>query len=91
MLLGAQPPARGRRHGEPAGQVEGTQVPATVQAVLAGRIDRLPLEEKQILQSAAVIGKDVPLPLLQPITELSYEELGRGLAHLQAVELKKLG
>ena len=46
-------------------------MPATVQAVLAGRIDRLPLEEKQILESAAVIGKDVPLPLFQTITELS--------------------
>ena len=50
------------------------------------RIDRLPLEEKQLLQSAAVIGKDVPFPLLQAITELSDEELGRGLAHLQAAE-----
>jgi len=66
--------------------VESTQVPATVQAVLAVRIDRLPLEEKQLLQSAAVIGKDVPFPLLQAITELSDEELGRGLAHLQAAE-----
>jgi predicted ATPase len=32
------------------------QVPATVQAVLAARIDRLPPEEKQLLQTAAVIG-----------------------------------
>jgi class 3 adenylate cyclase/tetratricopeptide (TPR) repeat protein len=69
-----------------AKKVESTQVPATVQAVLAVRIDRLPLEEKQLLQSAAVIGKDVPFPLLQAITELSDEELGRGLAHLQAAE-----
>ena len=36
------------------------QVPATVQAVLAARIDRLPPEEKRLLQTAAVIGKDVP-------------------------------
>ena len=43
-----------------AKSVESTQVPATVQAVLAARIDRLPPEEKQLLQSAAVIGKDVP-------------------------------
>ena len=66
--------------------VESTQVPATVQAVLAMRIDRLPVEEKQILQSAAVIGKDVSFPLLQAITELSDEELGRSLAYLQAAE-----
>jgi len=67
-------------------KVKSTQVPATVQAVLAARIDRLPLEEKQLLQSAAVIGKDVPFSLLQAITELSDEELRRGLTHLQAAE-----
>jgi tetratricopeptide (TPR) repeat protein len=66
--------------------VESTQVPATVQAVLAARIDRLPPEEKQLLQSASVIGKDVPFSLLQAITELSEEELRRGLTHLQAAE-----
>jgi class 3 adenylate cyclase/tetratricopeptide (TPR) repeat protein len=67
-------------------RVESTQVPATVQAMLAARIDRLPPEEKQLLQSAAVIGKDVPFSLLQAITELSDEELRRGLTHLQAAE-----
>ena len=46
------------------------QVPATVQAVLAARIDRLPPEEKQLLQTAAVIGTEVSLPLLQAIAEL---------------------
>ena len=40
-------------------------MPATVQAVLAARIDRLPPEEKRLLQTAAVIGKDVPFALLQ--------------------------
>jgi class 3 adenylate cyclase/tetratricopeptide (TPR) repeat protein len=75
---------RGNYHLEK--KVESTQVPATVQAVLAARIDRLPLEEKQLLQSAAVIGKDVPFSLLQAITDLSDEELRRGLTHLQAAE-----
>ena len=45
------------------------QVPATVQAVLAARIDRLPSEAKHLLQTAAVIGIAVPLPLLQAIAE----------------------
>lgn len=40
------------------------QVPSTVQAVLAARIDRLPPEEKQLLQTAAVIGTELPLALL---------------------------
>jgi class 3 adenylate cyclase/tetratricopeptide (TPR) repeat protein len=62
------------------------QVPATVQAVLAARIDRLPLEEKDLLQTAAVIGKDVPCTLLQPIAELPEAALHRGLVHLQAAE-----
>src|SRR5262245_58132332 len=75
---------RGNDHLEK--KVESTQVPATVQAVLAARIDRLPLEEKQLLQSAAVIGKDILFSLLQAITELSDEELRRGLTHLQAAE-----
>ena len=62
------------------------QVPATVQAVLAARIDRLPPEEKRLLQTAAVIGTEVPLPLLQAIADLPEAALHRGLAHLQAAE-----
>jgi tetratricopeptide (TPR) repeat protein len=62
------------------------QVPATVQAVLAARIDRLPPQEKHLLQTAAVIGTEVPLPLLQAMAELSEDAVQRGLAHLQAAE-----
>jgi len=62
------------------------QVPATVQAVLAARIDRLPPETKRLLQTAAVIGTEVPVPLLQAIAELSEDALQRGLVHLQAAE-----
>jgi tetratricopeptide (TPR) repeat protein len=57
-----------------------------VQAVLAARIDRLLPEEKRLLQTAAVIGTEVPLPLLQAIAELPEATLHRGLAHLQAAE-----
>jgi class 3 adenylate cyclase/tetratricopeptide (TPR) repeat protein len=66
--------------------VSDIQVPATVQAVLAARIDRLPPEEKRLLQTAAVLGMEVPLPLLQAIAELPEETLHRGLTHLQAAE-----
>jgi tetratricopeptide (TPR) repeat protein len=62
------------------------QIPATVQAVLAARIDRLPPEEKRLLQTAAVIGTEVPLPLLQAIAEVPEDAVQRGLAHLQAAE-----
>jgi tetratricopeptide (TPR) repeat protein len=66
--------------------VASLQVPATVQAVLAARIDRLPPADKRLLQTAAVIGTEVPLPLLQVIAELPEVALNGGLAHLQAAE-----
>ena len=61
-------------------------VPDTVQAVLAARIDRLPHAEKRLLQTAAVIGKDVAFPLLQAIAGLPEEELQRRLVSLQDAE-----
>jgi class 3 adenylate cyclase len=64
----------------------GIQVPATVQAILSARIDRLPPEEKRLLQAAAVIGVDVPFSLLEAIAEQPDEDLQRGLAHLQSAE-----
>jgi transcriptional regulator with AAA-type ATPase domain/tetratricopeptide (TPR) repeat protein len=66
--------------------VRAIDVPATVKAVLAARIDRLPPEEKRLLHTAAVIGKDTPYALLQAIAELPEDALGVGLTHLQAAE-----
>jgi class 3 adenylate cyclase/tetratricopeptide (TPR) repeat protein len=66
--------------------VQAIQVPPTVQAMLAARIDRLNQEEKRLLQVASVVGKDVPFALLQAIAELPDEALRRGLDHLQAAE-----
>jgi class 3 adenylate cyclase len=66
--------------------VQAIQVPVTVQAVLAARIDRLALEDKRLLQVASVVGKHVPLALLQAIADLPEEALRRGLDHLQAAE-----
>jgi tetratricopeptide (TPR) repeat protein len=75
---------RGRyRLGKPMAAI---QVPSTVQAVLAARIDRLSLEDKRLLQSASVIGKDVPFVLLQAIAEAGPDELHTSLRSLQAVE-----
>jgi class 3 adenylate cyclase/tetratricopeptide (TPR) repeat protein len=62
------------------------QVPATVQAVLAARIDRLPPEDKHLLQTAAVIGTEVPLPLLYALAEAPEEGLPHSLTRLQAAE-----
>ena len=69
-----------------AGPVQSLQLPATAQAILAARIDRLAREDKRLLQAAAVVGKDVPFPLLEVIAEEPEERLREGLARLQAAE-----
>jgi predicted ATPase len=61
-------------------------VPDTVQAVLTARIDRLPATAKRLLQTAAVIGKDVALPLLQAVTEVPDEAIYYDLRGLQTAE-----
>jgi class 3 adenylate cyclase/tetratricopeptide (TPR) repeat protein len=66
--------------------LDSLQVPATVQAVLAARIDRVPPEDKRLLQTAAVIGTEVPWPLLQAVADVSEEALHQGLTRLQAAE-----
>ncbi|MFQ5657509.1 MAG: AAA family ATPase [Candidatus Methylomirabilales bacterium] len=62
------------------------QMPATVQAILAARIDRLLPEDKRVLQAASAVGKDVPFVLLLAIADLPEEELRRGLSRLQGTE-----
>ena len=69
-----------------AGPIQSLQLPATVHAILAARIDRLAPEDKRLLQAAAVVGKDVPLPLLEAIAEEPEERLREALARLQAAE-----
>src|SRR5260370_159301 len=41
------------------------KIPPTVQGILASRIDRLPAEEKELLQILAVIGTEFPLTLIK--------------------------
>jgi class 3 adenylate cyclase/tetratricopeptide (TPR) repeat protein len=62
-------------------------LPDTVQAVLAARLDHLPLETKRLVQIAAVIGPEVPMPLLERVVGLAEDVLRRSLAHLQGAEL----
>src|SRR4029450_12661209 len=62
------------------------QVPATVQAVLAARIDRLTPDEKRLLQTAAVIGTDVSYTLLHTVAGMPGATLRQSLARLQAPE-----
>jgi class 3 adenylate cyclase/tetratricopeptide (TPR) repeat protein len=62
------------------------QIPATVQTILAARIDRLSPDDKRLLQTAAVVGKDVPVALLQAIAEIEEPAVRSALSRLQAAE-----
>jgi len=66
--------------------VEHLTIPTTVQAILAARIDRLPPGAKRLLQAAAVVGKDVPMPLLLAIADAPEDAVRAELAHLRAAE-----
>jgi adenylate cyclase len=66
--------------------VDAIAVPDTVQAVLAARIDRLAEREKQVLQTAAVVGKTFAEPVLERALELPKHELSSALRALQSAE-----
>ncbi|MBI3302136.1 MAG: hypothetical protein HYZ72_08695 [Deltaproteobacteria bacterium] len=62
------------------------RLPSTVQGILTARIDRLPAEEKALLQTLSVIGKEFSSNLLKQVVEQPEEELQGLLSHLQAAE-----
>ena len=62
------------------------QVPATVQGVLAGRIDQLGAAEKELLQTAAVMGREFPLSLLTQVAQQAEDTLLPLLSRLQTAE-----
>jgi class 3 adenylate cyclase/tetratricopeptide (TPR) repeat protein len=70
------------------------RIPATVQAMLAARIDRLPPEEKELLHTIALIGKDFGLKLVRSVWEHphpravgeSQSEIEEMLSNLQLAE-----
>jgi predicted ATPase len=61
-------------------------IPDTIQAVLTARLDRLPPTERLLLQTAAVIGTEIAVPLLQAIIDIPADALHASLAYLQAAE-----
>jgi predicted ATPase/class 3 adenylate cyclase len=69
-----------------ARSMNAVKVPATVQAVLASRIDRLSAQEKELLQTVAVLGREFRLGLVQRMTLKADDELERMLSRLQAGE-----
>ncbi|PYM63712.1 MAG: hypothetical protein DMD79_08015 [Candidatus Rokuibacteriota bacterium] len=71
----------------PAAPVDEIALPETVQAVLASRIDRLSQRDKDVLQAAAVVGRDVPTELLRVVVDLPRPELTASLERLVTAEL----
>ena len=69
-----------------ASPLSSVEIPPTVQAVLAARIDALPAAERRLLHEAAVIGHDAPFSLLHAICGLTEDQLRRLLDHLQSAE-----
>jgi class 3 adenylate cyclase len=66
--------------------IERLEVPSTVQALLAARIDRLGEREKEVLQTAAVIGKEFSEPILLEVTELPAEQIREAIHALKDAE-----
>src|SRR5262249_26446138 len=64
----------------------GLRMPATAQAIVAARVDRLGTEDKRLLQAASVIGKDVSLALREAVVDRPESALRQSLARLQAAE-----
>ncbi len=62
------------------------RIPPTVQGILAARIDRLPTDEKELLQTLAVMGKEFRLALVKRVAGKPDDALQRMLADLQLGE-----
>jgi len=62
------------------------RLPATVQGILAARIDRQPNEHKQLLQTLSVIGRESSLSLLSQVASHVDAQLQQMLTDLQVGE-----
>jgi class 3 adenylate cyclase/tetratricopeptide (TPR) repeat protein len=79
---------RGERGGYGlAAPIEEITLPETVQAVIASRIDRLADRDKEVLQAASVIGRDVPLDVLRAVVDLPPPELVASLERVSTADL----
>jgi class 3 adenylate cyclase/tetratricopeptide (TPR) repeat protein len=67
-------------------ELNAIKIPDSVQAVLASRIDRLAPEQRELLQTASVIGSEVPVALLEQVVDIPQRQLRVLLADLQAAE-----
>jgi adenylate cyclase len=70
-----------------AGGIDTIPLPATIEALLAARIDHLDEPARQVLQYAAVIGREVPVAILESVTGLPPSDLSEALSRLRRTEL----
>jgi class 3 adenylate cyclase/tetratricopeptide (TPR) repeat protein len=71
----------------PTGTVESLEVPETLHALIAARLDGLTVEERRVLQDGAVLGKTFTKQSLAAVAGLPDAELDRILASLTRKEL----
>jgi class 3 adenylate cyclase/tetratricopeptide (TPR) repeat protein len=69
------------------GGIGAIPLPATVEAVIGARIDRLEGPTKHVLQVAAVIGREVPLAILNAVAGISASEMDEALRQLRRAEM----
>jgi class 3 adenylate cyclase/tetratricopeptide (TPR) repeat protein len=62
------------------------RIPPTVQGIIASRVDRLPADEKDLLQTVAVIGTDFNMGVARAVCSMSDDDLNRILNDLQLAE-----
>ena len=74
-----------------ADPARGLGVPDTIQEVLLARIDRLAEEPRRLLQTAAVLGQEVPLPLLRAVWDGELDAHLRELMRLEFLHAKAGG
>ncbi len=67
--------------------IDAIPLPPTVQAVLSARIDRLAESSRQVLQAAAVIGREVPVAILQRVAGRSADQVAEALRQVRRAEL----
>ena len=68
------------------GDIDALEVPATVQSIIAARIDRLDDNSKQLLQSAGVVGKEFSRPLIESICGIAKTEVSAAIERLKALD-----
>jgi class 3 adenylate cyclase/tetratricopeptide (TPR) repeat protein len=69
------------------GGIDAIPLPPTIEALLTARIDHLDGSARQVLQYAAVVGREAPLAILESVTGLPPTDLAAALSRLRRAEL----